>query len=189
MNAFIGEIRPFAFRYTPEEWLLCDGQLVQMRQYEALFSILGFRFGGDQRNTFGLPDLRGVALVGTGTPQGMFPSVFGQYGGYPTATVSVAQLPSHSHTVDGLVTADLASGPLKGVATPDNSCYLSNTFGVPPPNLKRMGYSYIADTGSAVHLGRQSVSVTGSGQPHNNMQPYLVLNYCICAYGEYPVRP
>lgn len=190
MDAFIGEIRPFGFTYAPDGWMLCQGQLLPIQRYSVLFSVLGFRFGGDGRVTFGLPDLRGIAPVGAGTAPGMYPSPLAEYGGAPTAALSTAQIPVHSHTVNGLITTDMASAPLKGVATPDNTCYLSNTFEVPPPNLKRMGYSYIADPVSATHLGVQAISMAGSGQVHNNMQPYLVINYCICVEdGEYPVKP
>ena len=190
MDAFIGEIRPFAFLYAPEGWLLCNGHLVPIRQYEELFSILGFRFGGDRRNTFALPNLQGVALVGAGAGPDMLPSRFGEYGGSPVMPLNTEQIPSHSHTVAALVTTDLAAGPLRGVATPDNTCYLSNTFGVPPTNLKRMGYSYTTNPEPKTYLGAQTVGITGSGKAHNNMQPYLVINYCICAeHGEIPLKP
>lgn len=190
MDAFIGEIRPFGFTYAPEGWMLCQGQALTIQRYNLLFSIIGFRFGGDGQATFNLPDLRGIAPVGAGTAPGMYPSPFAQYGGSPTIALNTAQIPVHAHNVNGLITTDRASAPLKGVATPDNTCYLSNTFEVPPPNLKRAGYSYITTPLSPTALGIQSISVAGAGEAHNNMQPYLVINYCICVeYGDYPVKP
>lgn len=189
MDAFIGEIRPFAFDFPPTNWILCNGQTLSISQYTLLYTIIGFRFGGDGRTTFNLPNLQGSVVVGMGTSAAGITYTMGQQGGASQVALSSSQMASHSHTVNGLMTTDANSAPLKGVAVPDPNSYLSNLYELPPPSLKRQGYFYSPSLPAAL-LAPGSISPVGNGQPHNNMQPTLVISYCICAAdGFYPIRP
>lgn len=185
MDAFIGEIRPFAISYAPKGWMLCNGQTLAIAQYEALYSLLGFRYGGDGKNTFMLPNIQGTVLVGYGT-SGDNTYEVGQRGGKPEISLLTTQIPAHSHVVSGLVTKNPDLAPTKEVSVPDSKSFLSNVFGVPPYTTKRKGYFY--NGSSDTYLNKETVHPTGQGMPHNNMQPYLVINYCICAEGVFPSR-
>jgi microcystin-dependent protein len=188
MDAFLGEIRPFAISFAPAGWALCNGQIFPILRNQALFSLLGTRYGGDGQATFGLPNIQGVVLVGSGTLPGGHVYEVGKPGGIPDVSLQTADIPGHSHAVNGLVTTDLESAPSKGVSVPTNTSYLSNMFEVPPYTTKRMGNFY-ATTPTDDSLNPQTVTITGKGEPHSNMQPYLVINYCICLNGRIPPRP
>ena len=191
MDAFLGEIRPFAIPYAPAGWELCNGQLYPILRNQALFDLLGTRYGGDGRNTFGLPDIKGTVLVGSGTLPGGSTYRPGDQGGDMLVPLQTNQIPSHTHTVNGLVTIDPADEDApakKGVSVPTTTSFLSNMYEVPPPTIKRQANFY-ATTPPDDSLHPQAVVVTGRGEGHSNMQPYLVINYCICMNGHRPVRP
>jgi len=164
---FIGEIRPFGFNFVPRNWALCDGSLQSIAQNSALFAILGTTYGGDGQNTFGLPDLRGRMPVHMG------PTIQqGQPGGLESVTLTSGQLPPHSHGV-------MASADLAGATTP-----AGNVPGAKP----RGGVNAYAAATNLTPLAAGGVSTAGSSQAHNNMQPSLVLNFCIALYGVFPSR-
>jgi microcystin-dependent protein len=162
---YLGEIRLFACSFAPKNWALCNGQLLSIASYGALYTLLGTTYGGNGQTTFALPDLRGRAgmHVGGGYTQG-------QAGGEAGHVIALAELPAHSHQVNAATTATIAggNGALLG-ALPD--LYL-------PP-------SGVAPT-EPVTLGQ--TGVTGQSQAHENRQPYLVLNYCIALIGVFPTR-
>lgn len=166
---FIGEIRAFGFNFAPRFWALCDGQLLPIAQNQALFSILGTTYGGDGRETFGLPDLRGRVPVHAGA--GAVPRL-GQRSGTETVTLTAEQLPAHGHAV-------MASADLSTAATPEG-----NVMGAKP----RGGADVYAAGGTLTPLAPGAVSTAGSGQAHDNMQPFQVLNFCICLQGLFPSR-
>lgn len=188
-DPFIGEIRPFAFNFTPQGWLHCNGSIQSINQYQALFAILGFRYGGDGRTTFGLPNLQSRAVVSPANGGPLPPSAtalssasmtLGNAWGISEVTLSWSQMPSHSHTAQGY-------GPtvaVTQVATADSTCYLG---------LVRSGAStydvWSANTTSTAEMSENSISVAGSGQAHNNVQPYLPLNFCICYDGIFMPNP
>ncbi|RZL14927.1 MAG: phage tail protein, partial [Hymenobacter sp.] len=165
MDFYLGELRLMSFPFAPKGWMYCQGQLLPVLQNQALFTLLGTTYGGDGKNTFGLPDLRGRTIVGIGAGPGLSPISWGQQGGQEGVALTVNQIPPHSHTYSGTIgTGDLASDtspngnfPAKGTAPLFSSS------------------SPIAPMNTATLPGR--LSDAGSSQPHENRQPTLVLNY------------
>jgi microcystin-dependent protein len=176
MDFYLGEIRLMGFPFAPKGWLYCQGQLLPVLQNQALFSLLGTTYGGDGKNTFALPDLRGRAIVGVGQGAGLSPVAWGQQGGQEMVTLTPGQLPSHSHTFSGTiktaVVADLKA-PNGGVPAKGTALQFSLSTPTAPMNASMLG----GNLGSA-----------GGGQPHDNRQPTLVLNYAIATTGIYPSR-
>lgn len=161
---FLGEIRPFSFGFAPKGWASCDGQLLPIAQNMALFSLLGTMYGGDGRTTFALPDLRGRA--------GMHPSSVhtqGERAGQENVTLTTAQIPPHSHTAN--------CSNVVGTQTSPAGKFWAQDFD---------GNVVFSSTGGAT-MAAAAVGNTG-GQPHSNMQPYLVVNYCIAVQGIFPSR-
>jgi microcystin-dependent protein len=179
MDPYIGEIRCFGFGKTPDGWLPCNGQTLEIQKYAALYSLLGTHFGGDGTNTFGLPDLRGRVPIHF-NPAASPPVNVGTSGGVETVTLvstqTCSQLPQHTHTV--AVSDTTATNP-----TP-SGCYLSNPPSPHEPYAPAPSGSFPLDA-----LAPDTVSVAGANQSHSNMQPYLVLNFCIATTGIYPSRP
>jgi microcystin-dependent protein len=158
MEPFIGQIMLFAGNFAPRGWALCNGQLLAIAQYSALFSILGTTYGGNGQTTFALPDLRGRAPIHFGQGPGLSNYDLGQHGGAESVTLTPANLPPHTH---GLQFAPDASGdPANGIAA--------------------------AATSEKLHAG--ATQVAGAGQPFDNRAPYTVMNYCIALEGIYPSR-
>lgn len=169
-DPFIGTVALFAFNYPPRDWLFCHGQILPINDYQALFSLLGTRYGGDGKTNFALPDLRGRMPVGVGQGAGNN-FVLGQTGGTATNTISVSQLPSHSHSFN--VSAN--SG---------NSFVAAGNF----PANNRDGILHYGTTANQT-MASQAISATGGGQALDNMPPLLGLNYCIAVDGIYPPQP
>jgi microcystin-dependent protein len=172
-DPFLGEIRMMAFDFPPKGWALCNGQLMSIGQNPALFSLLGTQFGGDGTATFGLPDLRGRVGVGMGPGAGLPPVQIGQQDGVETVTLQTSQVPAHTHEV--FAVSDLAG--------------TSDPAGALPAAKGRGGLAMFGPAGSKdTTLSPSAVSAGGAGQPHDNMQPYLVLNACIATVGLFPNR-
>lgn len=175
MEPFLGEIKILPWDWAPRGWHLCDGTLLQVKQYMALFSLLGTRYGGDGKTTFGIPDLRGRAAMGRGT-------TIGATGGLASVTLTVANLPPHNHAFCGtsgagnVVNANVSTGCLPASVG-------TGTVGYAIPI-----YSTETNSANLVPLAANSVSSAGDSGAHNNMQPYLALNYCIAVMGVYPPR-
>jgi len=167
-NPFIGEIIMFGGNFAPRGWALCDGQLLPISQYSALFSILGTTYGGDGRTTFGLPDLRGRVAMHPGNGPGLTPRNLGTKSGSETNTLTVAQLPSHSHTI---VSGGKANNPSPAGNLPANGGTNAYSDGSPGKAMKN-----------------SMVNNTGGSQSVNNMQPYQCVNYIIALQGTYPSR-
>jgi len=161
---FLGEIRPFAFGFTPKGWASCDGQLLPIAQNAALFSLLGTMYGGDGRTTFALPDLRGRAGMHVSSVHTQ-----GERAGQENVTLSTAQIPLHSHTVNCSNTIGTQISPAGKFWAQDSD-----------------GNVVFSSTGGAT-MAAAAIGNTG-GQPHSNMQPYLVVNYCIAVQGIFPSR-
>jgi len=169
---FIGEIRMFGGNFAPRGWALCDGQLLAVSGNEALFSLVGTIYGGDGQTTFGLPDLRGRLPIHMGTGPGLTPRAIGGKFGSQTETVVVNELPAHSHAVAGQATGSAAD-----TADPTgNSLALANIYSTNSPSVE------IAD---AVSFAGQT-SDTGGSQSHENMSPYLAVNFIIALSGVFP---
>ncbi|MDO9271263.1 MAG: tail fiber protein [Methylobacter sp.] len=178
---FLGEIRAFAFGLVPQDWLPCEGQILQIQQYTALYSLLGKYFGGDGVKTFALPDLRGRVIVGLGIyadPNGQaYQYNYGNAGGAETVALTSAQTPPHNHYLMGSTAA--------GNAGNSKANYISSWGASPQVSQSQNLY---AAPGTMVPLNPGSLEATGGGQGHNNVQPFLVINYCIAAQGLYPAR-
>jgi len=174
---FLGEIRAFACSYAPEGWALCDGSLLPLNQNQALYSLLGTRFGGNGTTNFALPDLRGRVPIGTGV-RGASPAytyTIGNNGGSETVALETATMPPHNHYVsvkNALGSVGLAGGIL---AIPNGGSTQVNI--------------YNTSTGSTTTLNPDTVGNTGAGSPHSNMQPFQTINFCIAVLGIYPQRP
>lgn len=166
----IGEIRIFAGNFAPANWAFCHGQLLSISEYDALFSLIGTIYGGDGRSTFALPDLRGRLPMHQGTGTGLSTRVIGQKAGTETVTLTANQMPSHTHAA--LVSSETATTSTPGAAV---------TLGITDVDL------YIAESPSGFMSGT-TISSAGGNQAHDNMQPYLALNFIISLYGLYPLR-
>jgi microcystin-dependent protein len=170
MNPYIGELRLVAFNFAPRNWALCNGQLMAISQNQPLFSVLGTTYGGDGIRTFGLPQLQGRTPVMMGN--GFNP---GQMGGEEGHTLTMPEVPPHSHTANAMTTASGAPG---GSSPAGN--FLAGTTG-------SLGiYANASQASGALHS--QSVSPSGGSQPHENRQPYLVMNWIISLSGIFPSR-
>lgn len=167
---FIGEIRPFGFNYAPRGWAQCNGQLLPIAQYSALFSILGTIYGGDGRTTFALPNLQSLVPMGSGRGPGLTDRTLGQRGGAETVTLTVQQLPSHTHP------ANCNAGNGNQLAPAGN--FWAQDAG---------GSKEYGDAGAA-QMAAGAVGNAGDNQSHTNLQPYQVVNYCIALEGIFPSR-
>ncbi|HUC62903.1 MAG TPA: tail fiber protein [Alphaproteobacteria bacterium] len=173
-NAYIGEIRCFGFNFPPADWALCLGQLMPISQYEALYTIIGTTYGGNGTSNFALPNLAGSALMGQGQGPGLTNRLLGQAVGTAAVTLTNNQLPSHLHTLN----ASVSNTKSQEKGTPSNQAYLG---------LSTPGKAW-STTAPNQGLAPQGIGSTGGSQPHNNMQPVLTMNFCICLLGIYPVR-
>jgi len=175
MTSYIGEIRLFAGNFAPVDWHFCDGALLQISQNDALFNLIGTTYGGDGQTTFALPDLRSRVPLHQGNGGGAI-YIIGQPGGSETVTLTTSQMPSHSHKV-----AATGAGTTN---VPAGNVILSNqTQG--PGATPAPAYA-APDSATLVPLAVQSVAMTGGSQPHDNMQPFLALNFIISLAGIYP---
>ncbi len=174
-DPFIGEIRMFASYFAPRGWALCDGQLLSIPQHDALFSLLGITYGGDGRTNFGLPDLRGRMPIHKGTGSGLSSRSWGERGGAETATVSIAQLPSHSHAHHGAVQKAGRSDPSDAL----RASYVGPTDGIP-------AFGNLDDP--PVPMADDTITSAGGGQAHANVQPFLCVNFIIALVGIFPSR-
>jgi microcystin-dependent protein len=177
---FIGQIMMAGFNFAPRFWALANGQLLPINQNQALFSLLGTQYGGNGTNNFALPDLRSRTPIGYASsvdPSWQPPAVqIGQVAGVENVTLLSTNLPAHSHAVN----ATTANGENRGAST--RLFATSTNTGSPPPNL------YAASTGALVPMNPQTVAPAGGNQPHPNLQPYSVINFCVALSGIFPSR-
>jgi microcystin-dependent protein len=162
---YVGEIRTFAFNFAPKGWMLCQGQTLSIAQNQVLFALLGTTYGGDGRTTFRLPDLRDRAPMHFDPTNGT--RVLGESGGEATHQLTVTELPGHAHTVSARPSA--ASGSPAGALWAGSA---------------KTAYAATPTTA----MGPAALAPAGSGQPHENMPPYLVLNFAIATVGIFPSR-
>ena len=178
MDPFIGEIRLLPYtNFSLRGWALCNGALLPISQNTALFSLLGVQYGGDGRSTFGLPNLQGRTMVGIGQGPGLSSYTQGQMVGTETVTLLPPQMPAHAHTLSGTVPV-LNSAAASG--SPQGSYYAT------APSEQ---YGETADHANTGTVLSGTTGAAGSGQAHENRQPYLVLNYYIALQGIFPQRP
>lgn len=175
-EAFVGEIRVFAGNFAPKGWALCNGQLLPIVRNTALFSLLGVTYGGDGKTNFGLPNLMGRAPMQPGQGPGLSPHVLGETAGSPYVTLLTTEMPAHNHVAQG--NSESGSGAT-GIAENNVWGSASNRTGNP---------IYTNDAGR-VPMNPAALGTAGGSMPHNNMQPYLGLNYIIALEGIFPQRP
>ena len=176
-DPFVGEIRMFGFNFPPRGWAFCNGQLLSISQNTALFALLGTFYGGDGKSTFALPNLQGSAPVHQGQGQGLSPYVLGQQAGEESVTLITTEIPVHTHTPPGC-----ASGGADQLS-PAGNVWAAGGGRRIPVNM------YTAAAGSGPIMNPAALSIAGSSLPHNNMPPYLTLNFCIALQGVFPQRP
>jgi microcystin-dependent protein len=170
VDPFVAEIRIFPFNFAPKGWAFCDGQILPLSQNTALFSLLGTTYGGDGKSNFALPNMQGNAPMHPGQGPGLSLHDLGETGGSETVSLLESEIPSHSHSlqasasdaVDNLPTSELLA--------------------------KGSGIGQYVAPGSLVTLSDNAIAPAGGDQPHNNMQPYLTLNFCIALQGVFPPR-
>lgn len=173
-SPFVAEIRIFPFNFAPKGWAFCNGQLLPISQNTALFSLLGTFYGGDGKSTFALPNLQGSSPMQQGQGPGLSLYVIGEVGGETSVSLLQSEIPAHSHAAQGVAGA---GGQNPGPA---------NTWS--DANQRGISQYASAANGGTVPMSPLATSISGGDQPHNNMMPYLALNFCIALQGIYPPR-
>lgn len=173
---FLGEIRIFPFNFAPSGWAMCNGQLLPISQNTALFSLLGTFYGGDGMSNFGLPNLQGRVPVNNGQGAGLSPYSLGQAGGETAVTLLQSEIPSHNHTIS----ANNGNGDMEN---PQNTIWAKSHLGKTQINI------YNNSAGNGLNMNSVAFALAGGSLPHNNMSPYLTLNFCIAMTGIFPSRP
>jgi microcystin-dependent protein len=164
---YVGEIRMFGGNFAPAGWMFCEGQLLPISEYETLFNLIGTTYGGDGQETFALPDLRGRLPLHQGT-QGGITYTIAESGGTDEVTLTVQQIPNHTHPM--VVSQDPASSP-----NPQNNV-LANPASATPYSVNNPN----------IQLASQAITPAGGSQPHTNLQPYTCVNFIIALFGIYP---
>ncbi|MFJ2710473.1 phage tail protein [Pseudomonas sp. NPDC087346] len=194
MDVYMGTVLTFAFNYAPSGWAACNGQMMSIAQYNALFALLGTTYGGNGTTTFGLPNLQSRMPICQGTGGGLTTRVMGEISGTEQVTATLNNLPNHTHALTGLSAtttlqlANPASNPL-GTPTATNSYIGASGTGPGLANIysDAQGASPVALKGVATTIAG-TISPTGNGQPMPIMNPYLVLNFSIALQGIFPSR-
>jgi microcystin-dependent protein len=177
-DQFLAEIRPFACNFAPIQWALCDGQLLSISQNAALFSLIGTFYGGNGTNNFQLPNLQRLVPLGTGQGVGLSSYVIGEQGGEENHTLIDAENARHNHNIN----ADKNVG---NSASPAGAIYSKGAIPSGGTPIPVASYSSKAPD---VTLNAQTLGAIGGNQPHNNMMPYLTINFCIALQGIFPPR-
>jgi len=168
-DQYLGEIRMFGFNFAPQGWAFCNGQILPISQNTALFSLLGTTYGGNGTSTFGLPNLQGRVAIHQGQGLGLSPYDLGQVGGTETVTLTQNQMPQHNHSVNA------SSAP--GTGGRPGGAVLARA----PDDV------YAASSDGTTMLANM-VGTAGGSQPHSNIQPYVVVTFCIALQGIFPSR-
>jgi len=177
-DPYVGEIRPFAFTFPPIDWACCWGQSVPVVQNSALYAVIGNLYGGNNQ-AFNLPNLQGKTVMGSGFGPNLTPRTVAQTVGTESETLTSQKMPNHTHAV----AVENASASAKA---PTNAYLAKGVKGVSP--RVTAANTYVAAAPNAT-MAANALAPVGGGGAHSNVQPYLVLNLCICLNGEYPVRP
>jgi microcystin-dependent protein len=168
-DPFLGELRLFGFNFAPRGWAMCNGQILSIAQNTALFALLGTQYGGNGQTTFALPDLRGRVPNGQGQGPGLSNYSIGQVGGTESETLLVQQMPAHTHLVQASTEDATSSQP--GGKVP--AAVGGGAYGGPATDAT---------------MAPNMIAMTGGSQPHNNVSPYLTMNWCIALVGIFPSR-
>lgn len=174
-DPFVGEIRMFSFDFAPTGWAFCQGQLLPLSQNTALFSLLGTTYGGDGKSTFALPNLQGNMPMHPGQGQGLSQHYLGEMAGQDAVTLLTNEIPPHTHNLHPAIAADASVN----MAAPSSTV----SIGVAPTR------AFTSQAGNSVQMAPTQLGMAGGNLPHNNMPPYLALNFCIALQGIFPPRP
>jgi microcystin-dependent protein len=177
-DPFVAEIRIFPFNFPPKGWAFCDGQILPLSQNTALFSLLGTTYGGDGKSTFALPDLQGSSPMHIGFNQpgpGLSVHDLGEQSGTDTVTLLVSEIPAHVHSI-----MSASNPPPSNAGVPDPTTSIGRSSGTTV---------YLAAPANMGAMAPQTLTPAGSSFPHNNLMPYLTLNFCIALQGVFPARP
>lgn len=170
-DPYIGEIRMFGGNFAPLGWAFCDGSLLAISQYDALFALIGTTYGGDGISTFALPDLRGRLPIHQGQGAGLSPRAIGEAGGSESVALSQGQLPSHNHI-------PIASSAAGGADTPAGN-YWASSASAP---------QFVPGDQANVTMSGAAIQASGGNQPHDNMQPFLAVSFIIALEGIFPTQ-
>lgn len=170
-TSYVGEIRMFGGTFAPLGWMFCDGALLPIAEYETLFTLIGTTYGGDGQVTFALPDLRGRVPVHQGQGQGLTQRTLGQSSGSETVTLIPSQIPIHTH----IATANSGAG---SSPSPTNNVWAANS--------NTTALQFTASTATPVNMNPTSIGSVGGSQPHENMMPFVAVNYIISLFGIFP---
>ncbi|MET0461853.1 MAG: tail fiber protein [Chitinophagaceae bacterium] len=179
MEGVIGYVTPFAGSFAPNGWMLCQGQLLTITQYTPLYSLIGTYYGGSPSTNFNLPDLQGRAIVGQGTATGLSTYAIGQKGGVQGFTMSMSQMPAHTHILSADLTPPAASA--SDMNTPIADVYAA-------PSGSEALFSADNTSNMQPYAGSVTMGNAGSGTAVVSQDPVLALNYIICVMGDYPQR-
>jgi microcystin-dependent protein len=174
-DPFVAEIRIFGFNFAPTGWAQCNGQLLPLSQNTALFSLLGTTYGGNGQSNFALPDLQGNAAMHSGQGQGLSLRDLGEMGGSQTITLLISEMPVHTHASVNAKTTGGQADPTGNMWGTSNAAKAAANFYAPPGS-------------PTVNMNPAAFSLTGGSLPHNNLMPYLTLNFCIALQGVFPSR-
>jgi microcystin-dependent protein len=174
---YIGEIRSFGFTFAPRGWAACNGQLLPISQNDALYAVIGTTYGGDGQSTFGLPNLQGQIPMHWGSGPGGLNTQIGQVQGQPQVTLTTLQIPLHTHAVTA--TTVMSGAIAERTAVPTNQAFLSSS------SAPDFVYQKTPASPNSP-FSPKAISVVGGSQPHENMQPYLVINFCMALEGIFP---
>ena len=169
---FLAEVRIVGFNFAPRGWAFCDGQILPINQNQSLYSLLGTTYGGDGRTSFALPDLRGRTPIHVGRSNGGAEHLLGQKSGEETHTIAANEMPQHQHTIHG---------------TSSTADQIDPTGRFPAQTPTPVANLYRTD-GATTSLASTALLNVGGGQAHENMQPFLSLNFCIALQGLFPSR-
>ena len=169
---FLAMIILFAGNLAPIGWALCDGQILPINQNQALFSLLGTTYGGNGINNFALPDLRGRVPIGMGNGPGLSPVNLGEAAGVENITLTISQMPQHSHTLNGHTALGDTSDPTNAI----------------PANTRALDREYKGNTAPNAVMNPAAIGATGNSQPVAIRNPYLAINYIIALQGIFPSR-
>jgi microcystin-dependent protein len=181
---YLGQIEAFPYNFVPRNWLPCQGQLLPLTRYQALFALLGTTYGGNGVNTFALPDLRGRLAMGQGNGANLTPRALGQHLGEETHTIVADETPTHTHslnTAPNAPTSDNTNMPSPTVVLGSATAMIGAT----PAPLTPFAPASGSQTAS---LDRTALSMTNGGHPHTNLMPFLTLEFCIAVSGIFPSR-
>jgi microcystin-dependent protein len=171
MEQFVGQIIAVGFNFAPVNWVLCNGQLLSISEYQVLYALIGTTFGGNGQTTFAVPDLRGRSPLGQGNGAGLPPAVVGQIAGTESVTLTLPQIATHTHPL-------MASSATGATATPSSTTVLANQSDA--------AVDIYGNAGGGLTLAPAAIGSSGGNLPHENRQPFNTVNYIISTVGVFP---